>query len=83
MDEYIEFNPAAFKHGVTKEAICHAFTQAVYDYPVKGEEEKHLLIGFDGNANVLEILYNVIGPLKIRVFHAMPCRKPLRELANE
>jgi hypothetical protein len=82
MDEYIEFVSSAFKHGVTKEAIRHAFTQTVYDYPVKGEAEKNLLIGFDGNANLLEILYNDIGPEKIRVFHAMPCRKPWEHLAN-
>jgi uncharacterized DUF497 family protein len=83
MDEYIVFVPSAFKHGVTKEDIRHAFTQKVYDYPVKGEEEKHLLIGFDTNAKVLEIMYNVLEPQKIRVFHAMPCRPAWRRLANQ
>jgi hypothetical protein len=35
---------------------------------------KHLLIGFDRNANHLEILYNVIDEDTLRVFHAMKCR---------
>jgi uncharacterized DUF497 family protein len=83
MDEYIVFVPSAFKHGVTKEDIRHAFTQKVYDETVEGDEEKNLLIGFDTNANVLEIMYNVLEPQKIRVFHAMPCRPGLRGLANQ
>ena len=36
---------------------------------------KYLLIGFDSSANLMEIMYNVIGDGKIRVFHAMKCRK--------
>jgi hypothetical protein len=34
-----------------------------------------LLIGFDGNGNPLEILYNVLEGDRINVFHAMKCRK--------
>jgi hypothetical protein len=51
----ITFNHSAFKHGVSKEAIRHAFTRKVYDHPIAGEPEKHLLIGFDRNANLLEV----------------------------
>ncbi|HBT94916.1 MAG TPA: hypothetical protein DEB24_01855 [Coriobacteriia bacterium] len=36
---------------------------------------KYLLIGIDSSANLMEIMYNVIGDGKIRVFHAMKCRK--------
>jgi hypothetical protein len=78
MDEAITFVKSAFKHHVTAEAIRHAFNKPVYDHPLTGNAEKHLLLGFDGNANLLEILYNVIEPDKIRVFHAMPCRDPWR-----
>jgi hypothetical protein len=35
---------------------------------------KHLLIGFDRNANHLEIMYNVIDEDTLVVFHAMKCR---------
>jgi hypothetical protein len=82
MAEIIAFNPSAFKHGLTEAAIRHAFTHRIHDETVEGEEEKNLLIGFDANANLLEILYNVIEPNKINVFHAMPCRKSWRSLAN-
>jgi hypothetical protein len=50
----------------------------IADFPVEGEEEKNLLIGFDLNANVLEILYNVMGDQRINVFHAMKCRTAWR-----
>jgi hypothetical protein len=86
MDEAITFKSTAFKHNVTEAAIRQAFILPVYDDTLEeaeGEEVKHLLLGWDGNANLLEILYNVIGPNKISVFHAMPCRKPWRGLANQ
>jgi hypothetical protein len=82
MDEAITFTQSAFKHGVTEVAIRHAFTYRIHDEMVEGNESKNMLTGFDDNANLIEILYNVIGPNKIRVFHAMPCRKQWRELAN-
>jgi hypothetical protein len=33
-----------------------------------------LLMGFDRNANPIEVLYNVIDEDTIKVFHAMKCR---------
>jgi hypothetical protein len=83
MEGSIEFNEAAFKHGITEKDIRCAFAYSVFDHPVAGEEEKHLLIGFDTKANLLEILYNVIGDRKINVFHAMKCRKNWRKYAEE
>ncbi len=76
MDAHIEFNRSVFKHGITEKDIRYAFAHKV------GEEEKNLLIGFDTNANLLEILYNVIGEQKINVFHAMKCRKNWRKFAE-
>ena len=32
------------------------------------------LIGFDNNANLLEIMYNVIDERSLKMFHAMKCR---------
>ena len=82
MDAGIEFNESAFKHGVTEEDIRYAFAHNVFDHPVAGEEEKNLLIGFDTKANLLEILYNIIGNKTINVFHAMKCRKGWRKYAE-
>jgi len=83
MDAGIEFNESAFRHGVTKEDIRYAFAHNVFDHPIAGEEEKNLLIGFDTNANLLEILYNVIDDQIINVFHAMKCRKSWRIYAEK
>jgi hypothetical protein len=83
VDAFIEFNQSAFKHGVLEEDIRYAFAHKIFDHPVAGEEEKSLLIGFDTKANVLEILYNVIGEQRINVFHAMKCRKNWRKYAEK
>jgi hypothetical protein len=50
---------------------------------VVGEDNKYLLIGFDTNANLLEILYNVISERYINVFHAMKCRRSWRSITGE
>jgi len=79
MDFIIEFNPAAFSHGVSEADIYRAFDTAIYDGLLDEPDdddarEKYLLIGFDCNANPLEILYNYISNYHINVFHAMTCR---------
>ena len=78
VDIIIEFNPSAFKHGVSEADIRWAFDTARYDaWFNEGEEhakDKYLLIGFDQNGNPLEILYNLIDDKSINVFHAMKCR---------
>ena len=58
MDAGIEFNQSAFKHGIVEIDIRRAFANKVFDHPVEGEENKHLLIGFDTKANLLKNLYN-------------------------
>jgi len=83
VDACIEFNKSAFKHGITEKDIRYAFAHKIFDHPVAGDEEKSLLLGFDTKANVLEILYNVIGDYKINVFYAMKCRKNWREFAEK
>jgi len=79
MDFVIEFNPAAFNHGVREADIYRAFDTAIYDGLLdEGDDgdarDKYLLIGFDRNAHPLEILYNFISDHRVNVFHAMPCR---------
>jgi len=80
MDIAIKFNQAAFKHGVTEADIRMAFDNVRYDERLDdsdGEDDinaRYLLIGFDRNANLLEILYNIIDDDTLKVFHAMKCR---------
>ena len=78
----IEFNQAAFTHNVTEDDIRFAFDTARYDGSIDEDEtdNKYLVIGFDRNANPLEIMYNVIDDNTINVFHAMKCRKNLLHL---
>jgi hypothetical protein len=78
----IEFNPSAFKHGVTEADIRFAFDNKLSDHPVARQEEKNLLIGFDVRLNLIEILYNEINDHTVNVFHAMKCRKAWRDIAN-
>jgi len=87
MDFVIEFSPTAFKHGLNETDIKMAFDTAKYDGSLDEKdpdaEDKHLLIGFDRRANLIEVLYNVIADGKIRVFHAMKCRSAfIRLLKN-
>jgi len=79
MDFVIGFNPAAFDHGASEADIRKAFDTAIYDGFLNepGDDDardKYLLIGFDCNANPIEILYNYISDYHVNVFHAMPCR---------
>jgi uncharacterized DUF497 family protein len=80
MDITINFSRSAFKHGITEADIRMAFDNVLYDERLDdsdGEDEldaRYLLIGFDRNANPLEVLYNAIDENTLRVFHAMKCR---------
>ena len=74
MEVIIEFNEAAFRHGVSREDIRYAIVNFLYDDVFKEIPDKHLLLGFDSNGNLLEILYNIIDEYSINVFHAMKCR---------
>ncbi|MDR2589101.1 MAG: hypothetical protein LBC67_06700 [Spirochaetales bacterium] len=72
---------SAFKHGVSDADIRRAFQDIEYDsFFQGGDDSKNLLIGFDRNANLLEIMYNVIDENTVQVFHAMKCRPALLSL---
>ncbi|MDR2899998.1 MAG: hypothetical protein LBV20_00560 [Treponema sp.] len=85
VDIVVEFNQAAFNHNVTEADIFFAFNTARYDGMIDEDESdnKHLVIGFDQNLNLIEIMYNVIGENTINVFHAMKCRKGFLDLINQ
>jgi hypothetical protein len=83
MDEItIDLNPSAFKHGISEDDIRVAIEQFVYNEIMEDDGDKHLLLGFDTHANLLEIIYNVINERKVNVFHAMKCRKAYYSLAD-
>ena len=80
MEIVVKYVPSAFKHNITEADIRHAIQNWRYDDIIKDDPGKHLLIGFDSNANLLEIMYNVIGEQTVRVFHAMKCTNTYRKL---
>jgi hypothetical protein len=82
MDDKILFVQSAFKHGITEGAIRWAIENFIYDDTFPGDDNKKLLLGFDANAHLLEVVYNVIDEETIKVFHAMKCRREYFALLN-
>ena len=76
----IEYTKSAFKHGISKEDICHTILHPVYDEIQDSGDDKHLLLGFDRSMNLLEIAYNMIDEQTFKVFHAMKCQNFYLEL---
>ena len=77
MDVIVEFNEAAFRHGIGREDILCAYKNRIYDAAVEGLPEKYAVIGFDRAGNPLEIMYNPIDDNTINIFHAMRVRKSI------
>jgi len=69
------FNHAAFKHGITEQNIEAAMATALVDELIEGYDNKYLIIGFDMNRNLIEVMYNLIGEDIANIFHAMKCRR--------
>ena len=76
----IDYSQSAFKHGTSEDDIRHAILHPVYDEIQDTGDDKHLLLGFDRNMNLLEIVYNMIDEQTFKVFHAMKCRHSYYEL---
>jgi hypothetical protein len=77
MDVDIKFCQSAFKHDISEADIRWAIDTVKYDGCLEDDEDaenKRLLIGFDRNANPLEIYYNILDDNTVRVFHAMKCQ---------
>ncbi len=75
MDVIVEFNEAAFRHGIGREDILHALKSRIYAATIEEFPEKYAVIGFDCAGNPLEIMYNPVDDSTINVFHAMKARK--------
>jgi hypothetical protein len=77
------FRHTAFKHHVSEADIRHAFKTCVYTGQFEERENVYLLIGFNMNANLIEILYNTIDDNTVNIFHAMPCQSRFLSLLKE
>ena len=77
------FHDTAFKHGLTEKDIRQTFQTCCYLDQYKNRENVYLLLGFDMDANPVEILYNEFGGCGVNVFHAMPCRRQFFHLFNK
>ena len=76
MGPEIVFVSSAFEHQVSEENIRWVLLNHLADGIIEEDNEtKYLSVGFDKNGNLLEIMYNYIDEQKIKVFHAMRCRK--------
>ncbi|GHV25197.1 hypothetical protein AGMMS4952_02360 [Spirochaetia bacterium] len=71
----VQFAASAFKHHYTETDIHHVLLHPVYDEIQDKGGDKHLLIGFDRNMNLVEIVYNIIDEQVYKVFHADKCQK--------
>jgi len=80
MDVAVEFNEAAFRHGICKEDILNALKTKIYDVSIGELPEKYVVIGFDRAGNPLELLYNPIDSKGIYIFHAMKLRNSTIEM---
>ena len=81
----VNFDPAAFRHDVSRDDILHAFSTFIFEEQIESDEHdnKYLLLGFNRAGNLIEVMYNKIGVDAIRVFHAMPCRNVYIKLIEE
>ena len=48
---------------------------ALVDELIEGFDNKYLVIGFDMNRNLIEVMYNLVDEDTANIFHAMKCRK--------
>jgi uncharacterized DUF497 family protein len=71
MEAGIDFNQSAFKHGVKEKDIRHILDNPRYEGPLKDDDNKYIVIGFDNSGNLLEIMYNLIDNETVNVFHAL------------
>ena len=71
------FNSTAFKYGVSERDIEYAMATPPADRLIDKHINKYMVIGFDLNGNLLEVMYNLVDEDTANVFHAMKCRKEM------
>jgi len=83
-DVVVEINESALRHkSITREDILCALALPLVDRLMPQYKNKYLLIGFDRNSNLLEIMYNIRTDGSYNVFHAMKCRKEFHRYVEE
>jgi len=76
MEPEIIILPSALKRDISEENIHWVLLNHLADGIIEEDDEtKYLVVGFDKTGRLLEIMYNLIDEQKIKVFHAMKCRK--------
>ena len=83
MADKILFVESAFKHGYSKGDIERAIETKIFEDILMGEDDIYVIIGFETNANPIEIFYNIIDDETIKVFHAMALRDKIAVQMNE
>ena len=79
----VQINESALRHNVAREDILRALALPLVDRLMPKHQNKYLLIGFDRNSNLLEIMYNIRTDGSYNVFHAMECRKEFYRYVEE
>jgi hypothetical protein len=79
----VHINESALRHGLDEEDILCALGLPLVDRLMPEYENKYMLIGFDRNGNLLEIMYNIRTDGSYNVFHAMKCRKEFYHYVEE
>jgi len=79
----VQINESALRHNIAKEDILRALALPLVDRLMPKYMNKYLLIGFDRNSNLLEIMYNIRTDGSYNVFHAMECRKEFYRYVEE
>jgi hypothetical protein len=80
----VTINESALKHpDITEADICRVVANPLADRLMPKYQNKYLLIGFDINGTLLEVMYNIRTDGSYNVFHAMKCRKEFYRLAEE
>jgi hypothetical protein len=79
----VQINGSALRHGIAEEDILSALALPLVDRLMTQYRNKYLLLGFDRNSNLLEIMYNIKTDGSYNIFHAMKCRKEFYHYAEE
>jgi hypothetical protein len=75
----VEIWSSAYKHGVGKEDMVHAFENSIAWLEVDDDPFRYLLAGPDRAGNVIELVIVVTEDAEL-VIHAMPLRRSTEEL---
>ena len=76
----IKILESALKHGLSTETIIYVLQNHIFDEMVDDDPAKTLMIGYDENANLVEIIAYEMDKDFLILFHAMPCRKEYKKL---